>query len=80
MVLLQFDKRQNFIMNNVVQMYAVKTQSAVQTYTMNPPRHLCMVEDGREAVWHVDDATRVAGHHEQEPVRSLQDQVLQLVV
>ena len=44
------------------------------------PVALRVVEDGRDAVRDVDHAPRVAGDHEQEPVRGLQDQVLQLVV
>ena len=39
-----------------------------------------MVEDGCEGVRDVDDATGVAGDNEEETVRSLENQVLQLVV
>jgi hypothetical protein len=39
-----------------------------------------VVQDGGEGVRHVDDPTRVAAHHEQEPVRRLQNQVFQLVI
>ena len=39
-----------------------------------------MVEDGGEGVRDVDDAAGVAGDDEEEAVRGLEDQVLQLVV
>ena len=44
------------------------------------PRHLRLVEYGRDAVGGVDDTPCVAGHDEEEPVGGLQDQVLELLV
>jgi hypothetical protein len=44
------------------------------------PVALCVIQDGGQGVRHVDDPPRVATHHEQEPVRRLQDQVFQLVI
>ena len=44
------------------------------------PVALGVVEHGGEGVRHVDDPPRVTAHHEQESVRRLQDQVLQLVI
>ena len=43
------------------------------------PVALRVVEDGRDAVRHVDHAARLTRDDEQEPVRGLENQVLQLV-
>lgn len=42
--------------------------------------YLWLVEDGRDAVRNVDDASGVAGDDEEEAIGRLQDQVLQLLV
>lgn len=44
------------------------------------PLALRLVEDRTHGVGHVDDAARVARHHEQEAVGRLQDEVLELLV
>ena len=44
------------------------------------PVALSVVQHGGERVGDVDDAARITAHHEQEPVRGLQDQMLQLVI
>ncbi len=44
------------------------------------PVALGVVQHGGQGVRHVDDPTRVAAHHKQEPVSRLQDQVFQLVI
>ena len=43
------------------------------------PVGLGLVEDGGQGVGDVDDATRFTGHHKQEAVRRLQNQMLQFL-